>query len=96
MFVLDKLYRGNISPIENYPKDNEAYVEAFQKLIDEQYELQKMLSSEAQMQFEKINELERIVDGIAEEECFVEGFRMGVQMMLDVLNCGGSGMEVRL
>ena len=85
MFVLDKLYRGNISPIENYPKDN-----------DEQYELQKMLSSEAQMQFEKINELERIVDGIAEEECFVEGFRMGVQMMLDVLNCGGSGMEVRL
>ena len=96
MFVLDKLYRGNISPIENYPKDNEAYIEAFQKLIDAQYAHQKMLSSEAQMQFEKITELERIVDGIAEEECFIEGFRIGVQMMLDVMNCGNSGTEVRL
>ena len=85
MFVLDKLYRGNISPVENYPKDNEAYVEAFQELIDAQYALQKMLSSEAQLQFEKITELERIVDGITEEECFIEGFRMGVQMILDVL-----------
>ena len=85
MYILDKLYRGNLSPIEDFPKDNEAYVEALQKLIDEQYVLMRMISSEAHEQYEKLIELERAVDRIAEEECFVEGFRMGVQMMLDVL-----------
>ena len=28
MYILDKLYRGTLSPIEDFPKDNEAYVEA--------------------------------------------------------------------
>ena len=33
---------------------------------------------------------------LLDEECFVEGFRMGVQIILDVLNCSRSRMEVRL
>ena len=96
MYILDKLYRGNISPIEDFPKDNAAYVEALQHLIDEQYVLMRMISSEANEQYEKLVELERAVDRIAEEECFVEGFRMGVQMMLDVLQCDAPEMRARL
>ena len=96
MYILDKLYRGNLSPIEDFPKDNSAYVEALQKLIDEQYVLMRMISSEANEQYEKLVELERAVDRIAEEECFVEGFRMGVQMMLDVLQCGNPKVEAHL
>ena len=97
MYILDKLYRGNVSPIGDFPKDNAEYVEALQKLIDEQYVLRKMISAEAHEQYEKLVELERAVDRIAEEECFVEGFRMGVQMMLDVLQCSSSPkLEARL
>ena len=96
MYILDKLYRGNLSPIEDYPKDNEAYVEAVQHLIDEQYIFMRSISPEAKEQYEKLIELERAVDRIAEEECFVEGFRMGVQMMLDVLHCGSPELRARL
>lgn len=85
MYILDKLYRGNLSPIEDFPKDNEAYWDAMNRLTKEQYVFAKMISSEAEAQYEKLVELEQAVDRIIAEDCFTKGFRMGVQMMLDVL-----------
>lgn len=85
MFLLDKLYRGELSPIGNCPKDNSAYAEAFYRLIKAQNTFLETLTPDTKEQYEALMELEHTVDRIAEEEMFVDGFRTGIKLLLDVI-----------
>lgn len=85
MFELKKLWRGQISPGERHIHPDSAYhivSNAHSKELDILY---KMLSPEAIRQYEKAEQLWLDMVNIDEEETFIEGFRMGARMMLDIL-----------
>lgn len=85
MYELKKLWRGQLSPGERRIHSDSAYhmvSKAHSKELDILY---KMLSPEAIRQYEKAEQLWLDMVNIDEEETFIEGFRMGARMMLDIL-----------
>lgn len=85
MFVLRELWRGNISPNERHIRKNSEYA----KIIHENAELEqafcKTLTSEQNKTYDEIYGGQIRMMAIAEEEAFIQGFRIGAGMLLDVI-----------
>ena len=75
MFVLQELWRGNITPSERFAG----------KLSDEMDRLMEAIPPEARKQLENIGNLRADMTVLANEDYFIYGFRLGARLMLDVL-----------
>ena len=93
MYILDSIYRGDITPREKtfrkgteYAKHNARMGEDGEALLDELTERGKgILESYEHHQFE--------LSSISEQETFIEGVRFGARFILDVLNPAESQFE---
>lgn len=88
MFVLQELWRGNITPSERFVRSGSEYKKIAGKLSDEMDEmdrLMEMISPEAKVQKEIVDNLQTDLTMLSNEDIFIYAFRMGARLMLDVL-----------
>ena len=85
MFVLQELWRGNITPSERFVRSGSEYKKIAGKLSDEMDRLMEAISPEARKQLENIGNLRTDMTVLANEDIFIYAFRLGARLMLDVL-----------
>ena len=85
MYELKKLWRGQISPGERYIHENSPYWRVSRKYSDAVDAFLTMISPEAKKQYEQVEEHAMNMIRIDTEEAFVQGFRLGARLILDVL-----------
>lgn len=85
MFVLEKLWRGRISPSERKVHENSEY----RRLLHELGEMDKCisaeLSEEGKQRFKEYEEIQLELIKISEQDIFISAFRMGAGLLLDVI-----------
>ena len=77
MYVLDRLWRGEISPTERFVRPNSEYKKTSKQFGDEIDALIATLSPEAKRQMEVVDRLRTDLTLMTEEDVFIYGFRMG-------------------
>ena len=85
MYVLQDLWRGNISPSERFVRRGSDYQKTSQKMSAEMDSLLELLTPEAKKQLETVGGLKDDMAMMAEEDVFIYGFRLGARLMLDVV-----------
>ena len=85
MFVLQELWRGNITPSERFVRSGSEYKKIAEKLSDEMDRLMEAISPEARKQLENIGNLRADMAVLSNEDIFIYAFRLGARLMLDVL-----------
>ena len=83
MYVLDKLWRGELSPSEPCVKYGSEYSEIRHKATQLSSQLVSRLPDEEKQIFQEYQELRERMCYISEEDMFVNGFRTGVGLILD-------------
>lgn len=86
MNTLEDLYYGNLFPHEKCARlDNE--VKELLKLLNRNEEKLTATLTEAQKEtFEKYKDCNREIFEISEQETFLNGFRLGARIIIDVVN----------
>ena len=85
MSVLSDLWYGNIEPQDRkIPRDKE-YKQLLNKICKYEEQFRGIFSPEQQKDFEDYENATISVTAISEEASFVEGFRLGAKIMLEVL-----------
>lgn len=83
MFVLDKLWRGKLSPAEPCIHYGSEYSSLRQRWLTFGKLISAELSEEGQKHFQEYQALQEQMSAISEEDCFTNGFRIGVGLILD-------------
>ena len=85
MYLLDRLWRGEISPTERFVRPNSEYKKTSKQFSDEIDAFVSTLSPDAKRQMEVVDRLLTDLAMMTEEDVFIYGFRMGARMILDVV-----------
>ena len=85
MFVLEELWRGNITPSVRQMKDGGSYQKAMEKSIELSDSFYKELSAEGKQAFKEYEDLQMELYDISDTDAYIRGVRFGTKMMLDVL-----------
>lgn len=85
MYFLDKLCQGKILPGERTIIEGSEYDKLSKEMCRELDVLTQTISSEQKALLRKIDDLYMAIRCIDEQEVFVEGFRLGAGMILDVV-----------
>lgn len=86
MNTLEDLYYGNIVPNEKCAKLDDEVKELLKLLNRNEEKLTATLSEEQKDTFEKYKDCNREISEISEREIFLNGFRMGARIIIDVVN----------
>ncbi len=93
MGVIKDFYFSDIKPSERYVKRESEYYKLSVKLSDDIDEFMGLLSDKENQLFEKIIDSIYYINSISEEECFTNGFCIGVKMMVEVINYKSENFE---
>ena len=85
MYILHELWRGNITPSERRIRDSSRYAEVLQENTQLEHVFCKTLTHEQHKAYDAIYNGQIEMMGIAEEESFILGFRIGVRLILDAI-----------
>ena len=85
MYVLDKLWRGELSPSEPCVRYGSEYSEIRHKATELSKAIVSDLSEEGKRMYQEYQELRERMAYISEEDMFVNGFRIGVGLLLDAV-----------
>ena len=83
MYVLDKLWQGKLSPNEQCIQHGSEYSEIRHKAVQLSNQIISSLSDDGKRIFQEYQDLRERMCYISEEDCFVNGFRIGVGLLLD-------------
>ena len=86
MNTLEDLYYGNIVPNEKCAKLDDEVKELLKLLNRNEEKLTATLSEEQKDTFEKYKDCNREISEISEREIFLNGFRLGARIIIDVVN----------
>lgn len=86
MNTLEDLYYGNIVPNEKCAKLNSEVTELLKLLNRNEEKLTATLTEAQKETFEKYKDCNREISEISEREIFLNGFRMGARIIIDVVN----------
>ena len=84
MRVLSELWYGNIEPQDRTIPRNGEYKKLLTKICEYEEQFRGIFSPEQQKDFEDYENAAISVTAICEEASFVEGFRLGAKMILEV------------
>ena len=90
MLFLEEFWNGNIAPGEGRYHSKKEYKDAWELVTQTEDELKERLTSEDWELFTRYQDAERGAGVISDADIFIEGFRMGAMMMMDVLLHQGS------
>ena len=85
MYVLDKLWRGKISPSERAVEYDSEYHNLRLKLIEIEKQISSELSEDGKRCFREYEEIQNRMMGISDKDIFINAFRLGMGMILDVI-----------
>ncbi len=85
MYVLEKLFRGNIAPIERTVRPESDYKKVSLKICKHLDCFMETLTPEGKKQLEAIDDLRSDMTLLEAEDAFIRGFRLGARMMMDVV-----------
>ena len=85
MYLLDKLWRGDITPSERYIRPDSEFKRKAKEFCDAAERLVEGLSPEGRNHWEDVERLKHDMNMLSEEDIFIYGFRMGARMILDVV-----------
>ena len=85
MYVLDKLWQGKLSPNEQCIQHGSEYSEIRHKAVQLSDQIISSLSDDGKRIFQEYQDLRERMCYISEEDCFVNGFRIGVGLLLDAI-----------
>ena len=85
MYVLDKLWQGKLSPNEQCIVHGSEYSDIRHKATQLSKQIVSSLSDEAKQRFQEYQDLREQMCYISEEDMFVNGFRIGVGLLLDAV-----------
>jgi len=83
--ILEELYRGNLNPEERMIPTDPEYRLLNRKLSDLMVEAKQRFSEDDFKTLEEILDLNGETSSMVASEAFVQGFRMGALMMVEVL-----------
>lgn len=86
MYVLDRLWRGEIVPTERSFRQRSKYQITLKELCQQMDEFLKLLSPEAKKQLEAVSALKSDISMMEHEDSFIYGFRLGVGILLDAVS----------
>ena len=86
MYVLDKLWRGTLSPNEQCVNHGSEYSELRHRAAQLSSQILASLSDEGKKKLQEYQELRERMSYISEEDMFVNGFRIGVGLLLDAVS----------
>lgn len=87
MSMLEELYYGNIAPWERGVGQNEEYRKISKQIINMEENLLENLSNDKKKIYEQLAVKKCEQQSITDKESFACGFRIGAQIMLEILNC---------
>ena len=85
MFVLEDLWMGRIDPVARNFRENSEYHKLLKELCELSNQISDELSPEGKKVFVHHNDVQHLLNGISEQDAFIEGFRLGARMLLDVV-----------
>lgn len=86
MNILEELYYGNIVPNEKCAKFDDQVKELLKLLNRNEEKLTATLTELQKETFEKYKDCNREISEISEREIFLNGFRLGARIIIDVVN----------
>lgn len=86
MNILEELYYGNIVPNEKCAKFDDEVKELLKLLNRNEEKLTATLTELQKETFEKYKDCNREISEISERETFLNGFRLGARIIIDVVN----------
>lgn len=89
MKILEELYYGNISPSEKAIKRGSEYETLLNSLCENDEVFIDTLSQEQKAIYDKVKKCREELATMTEKEMYIDGFRLGACIMLDVV-CGES------
>ena len=85
MYVLEKLWRDGLSPNEKYTRKGSEYHKILLRICEEGDHLSAELTEKGKAHFDAYRDAQIELSVVAEKEVFIEAFRLGARMMLDVV-----------
>lgn len=86
MSILEDLFEGTVNPSEKIIK-KDSHCQILNEQLDRYTEeLMPMLSKEGKTLFNKIEDTTISISHLYEKEAFVEGFRLGTQIICEAIN----------
>ena len=86
MNTLEDLYYGNLFPHEKCAKLDDEVKKLLKLLNRNEEKLLVTFSEEQKINFEKYKDCNREISEISEREIFLNGFRLGARIIIDVVN----------
>ena len=86
MNTLEDLYYGNLFPQEKCAKLDDEVKELLKLLNRNEEKLAAALTEAQKETFEKYKDCNREISEISEREIFLNGFRLGARIIIDVVN----------
>lgn len=86
MDILENLYYGNLFPHEKCAKLDDETKELLGLLNRNEEKLTATLSDEQKETFEKYKDCNREISEICERNAFLNGFRLGARIIIEVVN----------
>ena len=85
MLILDKLWNGNVELGERRYHPSSEYNKRMCKREDYEKKVKAELSEAGKLAFDNFADAQLAVGVVCEGDKFIDGFRMGAMLMLDVL-----------
>ena len=85
--ILQSLFDGEVYPAEEIKGSAQENSALNQKIVDEREYFKSILSEENQERMESLNDLEYDRASAYGFECFAYGFRLGVALILEIMQC---------
>ena len=85
MYVLDKLWQGKLSPHEQCVVHGSEYSDLHRKAAQLSQQFVSALSEDGKRMFQEYKDLQAQMAYISEQDMFVNGFRIGVGLLLDAV-----------
>ena len=85
MYVLDRLWRGEITPSEKYMRQGSEYREIMLHLCRIGDQISEELSQKGNELFQEYMDTQLKLQSIESRETFIDGFRLGAGLLLDVV-----------
>ena len=85
MYVLDKLWQGKLSPNEQCIVHGSEYSDLRSKAVQLEKQILSRLSNDGKQVLQEYQDLREQMAYISEEDMFVNGFRIGVGLILDAV-----------
>ena len=85
MLFLEDFWKGNATPGEKRYRPNSEYSKPYRTMEHSEKYMKEHLDDEALKVFEEFVNADQEINCLSDCDNFIEGFRIGVMMMLDVL-----------